>query len=141
MVLALNICRARVCTARSIDSQCGNNGKVGESLAESDAILSSPSRNFDTCSQAKCLAEEINTARALGLNSLRPGLEVGGVRLVWQVPHVSDGSTIPRVYHVWRRPQGSLAAFTRIGETTDPSFLDAASGGSAWEYEVTAVMN
>ncbi len=69
MVLALNICRARVCIASGIASQCGDNTTVGQSLAESDAILASPSRNFATCSHAKCLDEEINTGRALRRSS------------------------------------------------------------------------
>jgi uncharacterized repeat protein (TIGR03803 family) len=65
MVLALNICRAQVCTAQPINSRCGSNASVEQSLAESDAIQSSPSRNSRTCSHAKCLDEEINTGRAL----------------------------------------------------------------------------
>jgi hypothetical protein len=141
MVLALNICRARVCTAQSIDSQCGSNTSVGQSLAESDAILASPSRNFETCNHAKCLDEEVNTGDALELNTLTLSLAAGDVRLTWEPPYLSDGTVLPAGYHVWRRPQGSLSPFTMIGETTSPIFLDATSGIGDWEYEVTAVMN
>jgi hypothetical protein len=35
---------------------------------------------------------------------------------------------------------GSLAAFTKIATTTEPSFLDAQAGAGSFEYEVTAVM-
>jgi hypothetical protein len=69
MVLALNICRGGVCTTQPIESQCGGNTNVGQSLTESDAILADLARNDDTCDHAKCLSEEINTGRALQLNS------------------------------------------------------------------------
>ena len=141
MVLALNICRARVCTAQSIDSQCGNNGNVGQSLAESDAILLSPSRDDSTCAHAKCLDEEINTGRALELNTLGLRREGSGIRLNWSPPYLDDGTGHPSKYHVWRRTQGSLAPFVKIGITTDPTYLDAAAAIGAYEYEVTAVMN
>jgi N-acetylneuraminic acid mutarotase len=141
MVLALNICRARVCSAQSIDSQCGGNDNVGQSLAESDGILLSPSRNADTCAHAKCLDEEINTGRALELNSLELRREASDIRLNWNPPYLDDGTGHPRSYHVWRRLRGSLAPFAKIGTTTNPTYLDAASGSGAVEYEVTAVMN
>jgi hypothetical protein len=130
-----------VCTAQSIDSQCGENGSVGQSLAESNAILSSPSGSNDTCAHAKCLDEEINTGRALELNSLTLRREAGGIRLEWRPPYLEDGTGHPSKYHVWRRVRGSLAKFTKIGITIDPGFLDAGSGSGAFEYEVTAVMN
>jgi hypothetical protein len=141
MVLALNICRARVCTAQSIDSQCGDNGNVGQSLSESDAILLSSSRNADTCAHAKCLDEEINTGRALELNSLGLRREGSAIRLDWRPPYLDDGTGHPSKYHVWRRVQGSLAPFAKIGTTTNPTYLDTLSGNGAFEYEVTAVMN
>jgi len=140
MVLALNICRAWVCTAQSIDSQCGGNANVGQSLAESDAILESPSRNFDTCSHAKYLDEEINTGSALEMNSLALSLEAGAVRLIWEPPYLDDRSGVPGKYHVWRRLLGSLSPFAKIGEVTSPTFLDTATGSDAFEYEITAVM-
>jgi len=141
MVVALNICRARVCTTQSIDSRCGSNDSVGQSLAESDAILDSPSRNFDTCSHAKCLDEEINTGSALELNSLTMNREQGGVRLTWLPPYLSDGSPAPEKFHVWRRAQGSLSPFVRIGEVADPTFLDMESGSDSWDYEITFVIH
>jgi hypothetical protein len=95
MVLALNICRARVCAAQSIDSQCGGNASVGQSLTESDAILQSPSRNEDTCAHAKCLDEEINTGRALEMNSLGLRREGSGFRLDWRPPYLDDGTGHP----------------------------------------------
>jgi N-acetylneuraminic acid mutarotase len=65
MTLALNICRARVCTEQTIDSQCGSAGSAGRSLAEIDEILAGTGRNDAACAHAKCLADEINTGRAL----------------------------------------------------------------------------
>jgi hypothetical protein len=141
MVLALNICRARVCTLQRIDSQCGSNDTVGQSLAESDAIQSSASRSADICAHSKCLDEEINTGRALEMNTLTLRREGSSVRLSWRVPYLEDGTGQPTRYHVWRRVAGSLAAFTKIGTTSLTSYLDSASGSGAFEYEVTAVMN
>jgi len=141
MVLALNICRARVCTAQSIDSQCGGNANVGQSLAESDGILGSASRNDGTCAQAKCLDEEINTGTALELNSLTVTVEAGAIRLDWSPPYLDDGSGHPIRYNVWRRPQGSVLPFRKIGEATEPTFIDLIAGSGAFQYEVTAVMD
>jgi hypothetical protein len=130
-----------VCTAQSIDSQCGDNGNVGQSLAESDAILLGPSRNADTCAHAKCLDEEINTGRALELNSLGLRREGSAIRLDWRPPYLDDGTGHPSKYHVWRRVQGSLAPFAKIGTTTSLTYLDTLTGSGAFEYEITAVMN
>jgi hypothetical protein len=141
MVLALNICRARVCVAQSIDSQCGTNGNVGQSLAESDTILGTASRNADTCAHAKCLDEEINTGRALELNSLTIRRDTNGARLEWRPPYLNDGTGRPSKYDLWRRVQGSLVPFTKLGTTTDEFFVDAVAGSGAFQYEVTAVMN
>jgi hypothetical protein len=141
MVLALNICRARVCTAQNIDSQCGGNTNVGQSLAESDAILVSPSRDRDTCIHAKCLDEEINIGRALDMNTLTLRLEGSDVRLAWTPPYIHDGAGQPKKYNVWRRLQGSFSPFAKLGDTTEPTFLDTTCGGGAFEYEITSVMN
>jgi hypothetical protein len=141
MVLALNICRARVCVAQSIDSQCGTNGNVGRSLAESDAILANASRTADTCAHAKCLDEEINTGRAMELDTLTVRRDAGGTRLEWRPPYLNDGTGHPSKYDVWRRVQGSLVPFTKLGATTDVFFVDTVSGSGAFQYEVTAVMN
>jgi hypothetical protein len=130
-----------VCTQQGIDSQCGSNGNVGQSLAQSNAILSSPSRTAATCAQAKCLDEEINTGRALEMNTLTVAREGTGLRLRWAAPLLEDGSAHPSKYNVWRRQAGSLAPFTKIGTTTSPGFLDGSVGTAGYEYEVTAVMN
>jgi hypothetical protein len=141
MVLALNICRARVCTAQSIDSECGGSANVGQSLAESDAILGSSSRTAATCARAKCLLEEINTGTALELNSLTLTREKSGIRLRWNPPYLNDGTGHPSKYHVWRRPLGSILPFRNIAETTETTFIDETTGGETFHYEITAVMN
>jgi hypothetical protein len=51
MTLALNVCRARVCTAQLIDSQCGSNDTVGRSMSEIDAILSDAGRSDERRAQ------------------------------------------------------------------------------------------
>jgi hypothetical protein len=141
MALALNTCHARVCTAQSIDSQCGDNADVGASLSESNAIQADPSRAASACDHAKCLDEEINTGRALEMNSLMLRREGSAVRLNWNPPYLDDGTGHPSKYHVWRRSIGSLAPFAKIGVTTSATYLDATSGSGAVEYEITAVMN
>jgi hypothetical protein len=141
LVLALNICRARMCTAQSIDSQCGDNADVGASLSESNAIQADPSRNAAACDHAKCLDEEINTGRALEMNSLLLRRESGGIRLDWSPPYLDDGTGPPSQYHVWRRSQGSLAPFVQIGATVEANFLDTTADVGAYQYEVTAVMH
>lgn len=140
MVLALNICRARVCAAQSVDSQCGGNATVAQSLAAADAILCG-SRNDAGCAQAKCVTEEINTGRALELNTLTVRRELGGVRLDWLPPHLDDGTGHPSRYNVWRRPQGSATPFLKVGSTVDPTFVDLDTVSDGYQYEVTAVMN
>jgi N-acetylneuraminic acid mutarotase len=141
MVLALNVCRARVCTAQNINSQCGNNRRVGQSLSQSDAILSSPSRTAEACADAKCLDDEINSGRALEMNSLTLRREGSAVRLEWRAPYLDGGAGRPTAYRIWRRAQSGPAPFVQIGETADPTYLDTNSGTGAYQYEVTAVMN
>lgn len=138
MVLALNRCKARVCDTAGIRSQCGSNSTVGQSFAEADAILSSPSRNFTTCSQAKCVTEEVNTGRALEMNSLTLNKTAqGGTILNWQKPYMNDGGPVNQ-YKVWRRPIGGTGAFTRIATVNGgvTTYTDATTGN--FEYEVTA---
>jgi hypothetical protein len=66
LVLALNICKQRICPAQQIESRCGSDSRsVGQSLAEMDAIFSDPNRSRYTCDHGGCLGEEINTGRAL----------------------------------------------------------------------------
>jgi hypothetical protein len=138
--LALNVCRGRVCTGQRIFSQCGDNTKVGHSLAESDAIFAGASRDSQNCGHAQCLDDEINSGRALQLTSLfahRDGIDV---RLDWTVSQFTDG-TGPANYHVWRRALGSLEPFTHIASTVDPTYLDTTAANGSYQYEVTAVMN
>jgi len=64
MALLLNTCRGRTPEDLAIRSRCGNNGTVGQSLAEADSLLCSATRTRKSCDQAACLAEEINSGRA-----------------------------------------------------------------------------
>jgi hypothetical protein len=134
MALALNQCHQRVCGGNAISSQYSDNTTVGESYDEADGILSDDDRNHASCLQAKGLLEEVNTGRALGLDTVTLTRAAGGgARLVWQPPYAID----PIKYNVWRRPVGSLAPFAKIGETTTPVFDDATPG--SFEYDVTPV--
>jgi hypothetical protein len=136
MVLALNICKARVCTTQAIDSQCGPNRSVGDSLAEADALFSSPGRDADSCRTAKCITEEINTGRALEMNSLRVSrAPEGGTKLTWSQPFVDDGEVVSS-YKVWRRVHG-VGPFVKIATVSALTFTDTAAGN--FDYEVVAV--
>jgi hypothetical protein len=139
MVLALNICRQRVCASSGIDSDCGNNGTVAQSLAQSDAIFDDPSRTTATCNLGECLDKEINNGHALELDSLLLVREGANVRLNWTAPILDDGSGNPRFYRIWRRTAGSLSPFVVIGTTTTLTYLDSTSGTIAREYNVTPV--
>jgi hypothetical protein len=136
MTLALNICKQRVCPSNGIDSACGNNSSVAQSLAESDAIFDNPSRTTATCNHAECLDKEINNGHALELDSLLSVREGTSVRLTWQVPYVDDGQGSPRNYSVYRRAVGSKTPFVKIGTVTGLTYLDTAVGTGSWEYDV-----
>ncbi len=141
MTLALNICRARVCTAQDIDSKCTDNTSVGQSFSQSDVIFSDPSRGDPTCDSGACMDREVNNGSAIEMNSLTLALENGSVRLTWEPPYLNDGGGHPKSYNVYRRVAGSLAPFTLIGNTAQTTYLDTTGGETAWEYEVTEVMN
>jgi hypothetical protein len=136
MSLALNVCKARVCPTQEIDSQCGSNASVGANLLEADAIFSDPARASQSCQHGKCITEEINTGRALEMNSLRvakaPG---GGTKLSWSQPFVDDGETISS-YKIRRRVHGS-GPFSKIAQVSTLTFTDASTGD--FDYEVVAV--
>jgi uncharacterized repeat protein (TIGR01451 family) len=137
MTLALNICKQRVCPSNAIDSACGNNSSVAQSLAESDAIFDNPSRTTATCNQAECLDKEINNGHALELDSLLSVREGSNLRLSWQVPYVDDGQGAPRTYSIWRRAVGSKTPFVKIGTVNVLTFLDTNVATGSWEYDVT----
>jgi uncharacterized repeat protein (TIGR01451 family) len=137
MVLALNICKQRLCGAFAIDSNCGSGSEdVGSSLAEMDAIFSDPDRDRFSCDHGGCLGEEINNGRALELNTLNLSRESGSFRLSWLAPSIDDGQGAPKNYTVWRRLAGTTNPFQQIGSTTGLTFVDATGGTSSWQYLV-----
>ena len=139
MTLALNLCRQRVCGSQAIDSTCGNNSTVSQSLAESDAILASASRTDATCDHASCLDKEINRGIALEMNTVSIRRESGGVRLTWLPVLIDDGAGQPARYRISRRASGSLAPFATIGSPSGLTFLDAGAASGSSEYQVTAL--
>jgi hypothetical protein len=141
MATAINVCRARVCEDQDLDSHCPGNAHstVLQALAAADAILDDAARTRESCGIATCELREINDGHALELNSLSLALEIDRVRLTWSSFSSDDGSGTPDSYEVWRRAMGSNDAFVRIGSTQETTFLDAAAGTAAWEYDVTAV--
>jgi uncharacterized repeat protein (TIGR01451 family) len=140
LVVALNICKERLCQAGEIDSRCNSGSKtVGQSLSEMDVIFSNPNSSANTCSHGGCLGEEINTGRALKLNSLSVSIQAGHAHLSWDAPVFDDGTNAASSYTIWRRPQGSEAPFQQIGATTDLLFVDTATGSLNWQYEVLTI--
>ena len=139
MTLALNICKQRVCPSNAIDSTCGSNDNVGQSLDESDAIFNNPSRTNAQCDHAECLDKEINNGHALELDTLVLSRDLGKVRLTWVAPNFDDGLGSPSSYKIWRRPMGSNLPFVLIGTTTNTTYLDASAGTGAWQYDLTTV--
>jgi uncharacterized repeat protein (TIGR01451 family) len=137
MTLALNICKQRVCPVNAIDSACGNNGTVGQSLAESDAIFDNPSRTTATCNHAECLDKEINNGHALELDSLQSMREGTSIRLNWLPPYADDGQGTVRSYSIWRRAVGSKVPFVTIGTSTSLTYLDVNAASGSWEYDLT----
>jgi uncharacterized repeat protein (TIGR01451 family) len=144
MALALNLCKNRLCRSEEIDSNCGSNSKtVGQSFDEMDAIFSSPTRDRFTCNHGGCLGEEINTGRALKINSLSVVFDggTGKVRLNWTAPTLDDGTNTPSSYTIWSRPMGSTGAFVQIGTTKGLTFLDTnASALNQFQYEIKTVV-
>jgi hypothetical protein len=136
MTLALNICKQRVCPSNAIDSACGNNGTVAQSLAESDAILDNPSRTTEQCNQAECLDKEINNGHALELDSLLTVREGTGLRLSWHAPYADDGQGTVNHYTIYRRAVGSKVPFVQIGTTTGLTFLDVNAATGSWVYDL-----
>jgi hypothetical protein len=139
MTLALNICKQRVCPSNGIDSSCGNNVSVAQSLAESDAILADPDRTNAECDHAECLDKEINNGHALEFDTLLTTREGGSVRLNWTAPTLDDGTGTPQSYKISRRAVGSMAPFVQIGSTPNVTFLDVTAGTGSWQYNVTPV--
>jgi uncharacterized membrane protein len=84
LVLALNICKQRVCTAQAIDSRCGSDSRsIGESLAQMDAIFSNPNRDRFSCDHGACLGEEINDGRPTTARTPWGGGRMAGTAKRW----------------------------------------------------------
>jgi subtilisin-like proprotein convertase family protein len=132
MSLALNLCHQLVCEDTPISSQYSDNTTVGDSYDDAEANLGSGG----DCQLAKHLASEANTGRAVGLTSVSfAKLTGGGARVNWTP--MGGGSTPVIKYNVWRRVAGSMAPFSKIGETTGLLFDDTTPG--KFEYEITPV--
>jgi len=136
MTLALNICKQRVCPINAINSACGTNSSVAQSLAQSDAIFDNPSRTTASCNQAECLDKEINNGHALELDSLMSVREGSNIRLNWLPPYVDDGQGTVKNYSIYRRAVGSKTPFVKIGTVNGLTYLDTTVGTGSWEYDL-----
>ena len=137
MATALNICKQKVCEDQPIESACGSATSVGESYDAMDAALSNPSRTAATCDAADCAAREINNGKALEANSLQITSVAGEIRLDWEAPLLENPNAL-QGYKVYRRAVGSSAAFTQIGTTATPHFIDPTGTTGNFEYEIVA---
>jgi hypothetical protein len=130
-----------VCPNQGIDSECGSNTTIAQSLQESDALFASPSSGESQCAHAACITKEINNGHALELDSLSLAREGAGVRLRWTAPRLDDGTGTPKSYEIWRRPMGSAGRFAQIGGTTGLAFLDTSAAAGNWQYSLTVVLD
>jgi hypothetical protein len=137
MATALNICKHKVCETQPIESACGSSTSVGDSYDAIDAALSDPGRTAATCDAADCAAKEINNGKALEANSLAISFVAGQLRLDWEAP-LLENPTALQGYKVYRRAVGSTAAFTQIGTTATPHFIDPTGTTGNFEYEIVA---
>jgi uncharacterized repeat protein (TIGR01451 family) len=137
MATALNICKQKVCETQPIASACSSYTTVGTSYDAADAALSNPSRTDATCDAADCQAKEINNGKALEANSLAITSVAGQIRLDWEPPLLENPAQL-QGYKVYRRAVGSTAAFTQIGTTADPHFVDPTGMSGNFEYEIVA---
>jgi uncharacterized repeat protein (TIGR01451 family) len=139
MALALNICSQRICPNQGLDATCTTATSVGQARTQANAVLVNPGSTNTQFAQVECQATEINNGKALEFDTLKMKREGTGMRLNWQAPLLNDGTGTPSSYKIWRRPMGSMAAFTQIGTTTGLTFIDNNSGTTMWQYEVTSV--
>ena len=72
------------------------------------------------------------------MNSVTLAMEVHNVRISWLAMDLNDGTGVPSMYEVWRRPLNTSTEFAKIGQTSSRTFLDTTAGAGMWEYEVTA---
>jgi len=141
MSLVLNLCRQRVLPSQSINSRCGPHQTAGESRAFADAALCNPDRTTDDCQHAECASEEIANGEALWANTLRLGVETGGIRLTWSAPYADPSNLLPRKYRVYRKSRLSdpfvLVAEINGGST---SWLDTGAllGTTSYDYEIVS---
>jgi hypothetical protein len=139
MALALNTCGRRICPGQGLDATCSSAATIGQALANGSAVLMNPSSTNQQLAVVECQAGEINNGHALELDTLTLTRESNAVRLSWVAPILDDRTGAPAGYHVWRRPLGSLVAFSQIGTTTGTTFLDTSAGSGAWVYNLTPI--
>jgi hypothetical protein len=139
VALMLNLCRGRLLEQEPIDSLCTESATVGQSRSDADARLCDTHLDDASCTTALCEAEEIDSGRALGVNSLRARrLADGNIELTWAPPYSPDGSAAVAGYRLWRRDPGGSSS-TMIAETQSTSFVDAPPDGPLHLYEVTVI--
>ena len=93
-----------------------------------------PRGKVATYGQVAAILGHPRAARAVGLTSVSfAKLSGGGARVNWTP--MGGGSTPVIKYNVWRRVAGSMAPFSKIGETTALLFDDTTPG--KFEYEIT----
>lgn len=137
LVLALNLCRARLAPSDVARPSCGSETTVGDELAAADAALCDPDRTEATCRHNECSASEITSGQAIGANTLRVTAQGSSqVRLDWDPPFGPAGLAPARLYRVWRRvlPDGPAELLV---ETTSQHFTDNGADMPFFAYDVT----
>jgi hypothetical protein len=114
VALALNRCRARVCDAQQIQSDCDDDHDpstgpqtVGQSFQLVDNTLCSNPGDPTICKGARCYAKEINDGKALKIHDMHADrVGASGMSMTWSIPMYNDGTSAPSAYQIYRRPHG-----------------------------------
>jgi len=136
MATLLNRCKGRITDSEPLDSSCSDVTTVGASIADADALLSSPTRTTADCERALCEAAEINSREALAPVLTLDLDSGGGVRLEWTEPPIYAGQSPAPRYQVWRRAHGS-GAFTEIATVDVVAYVDEAPDAASYDYQIT----
>lgn len=141
MALLLNLCRCRLQPNQTIDAHCEpHHQTVAQIVAHEDATLCNPNRTQEQCKHPDCAADDVINGQALWQNTLRITKQRTGLLISWQSVYGDPTMEATRKYRIWRRPYGSSAPYSMIGEVNDHTFtfLDTAAGAGSFVYEVTA---
>ena len=145
VALALNRCRARVCDAQQIDSDCAGStsATVGDSFYTVDTTLAGATQATpaSVCHGAQCLAKEINRGKAFIIDDVHCDRDDhhhhGGMNCHWSIPRYNDDTEAPRAYDIYRRDHGT-GSFAKVATVSSPSYY-VEDPDNNYDYDVVPV--